>query len=105
MIDVLRLKPCGDKLLIKPDPIEEKTPGGIIKPEVRVVDLRMAEIIAVSDGFYGQDAFWVDMTKLFKAGERVAYQHGVAAPIEDQPEYAYIQMAGILAKEKKGGEE
>lgn len=104
MIDVTKFKPCGDKLLIKPDPVEEKTPKGIIKPTTDIDDLCVGTVISVSDGFYGQEGFWVDMRKLFKAGDRVLFQHGVAAPVQDQPEYSYIQMAGMLAREERKGE-
>lgn len=105
MIDVTKFKPCGDKLLIKPDPVENKSPGGIILPDSKVVDLMLATVVSVSDGFYGNEGFWVDMPKLFRAGDRIVYQHGTAAPIEHQKEYAFIQMAAVLAKEiKEGGQ-
>ena len=101
MIDVTQYKPSGDKLLIKLDPVEEKTPGGIIKPQARMIDLASATVIDVSDGFYGQEGFWVDLSKLYKPGDKIIYQHGVAAPVEDQPEYAYLQMAGVLGIKKE----
>ena len=102
MIDVTKLKPCGDKLLIKPDPVEEKTAGGIIVLDPSVVDLHMGTIVAMSDGYPAQNGNWVDITKQHKVGDRVAYQFGSAAPVARQPEYAYLQMAAILGKEEVG---
>lgn len=103
MIDVTKFKPCGDKLLIKPDPVDEKTKGGIIKPDPTIVELQSGTIVLHSDGYYGDAGFWVDMTKQIKVGDKVIFQHGVHAPVEHQREYSYIQMAGILGREYREG--
>jgi chaperonin GroES len=94
-------QPCGDKVLIKLDPEEEKTPGGIIKPQTadEFVKFVWGTVVAVSDGFYGQGVGWVEIK--YKPGDRVMYQKGQPILLEDWPGYALIMEAAILAKEKK----
>jgi co-chaperonin GroES (HSP10) len=98
------LIPCGHRLLIKPDPIEEKTQSGIIL----AVDERLARanmdkgtVVRI-----GKTAFkdlggekWCDV------GDRIIYARGAPKIVEDpdtgEP-YAILNDEDVCAIERKG---
>jgi len=91
-------KPCGDKLLVKPDPEEEKTASGLIRPQIAFIGLVSAVVIDTSDGFYSQCGTLIKSQ--FKPGDRIFYQKGQAVELEQLPGYALIMEAVVLMKEK-----
>lgn len=104
-MDITNIKPCGDKFLVKLDPIEEKTKSGIIVPQTRVMDLVTAVIVSTSGGFWNQEGNWIDIPKEFQPGDRVIFQHGQAGEIDGHPGYAFLQMAAVVAKDLGGDKE
>ena len=95
----MNFKPCGDKILVKPEPIQEKTPSGIIKPQTAFIDLVSGIVIEVTDGYYSQSGALIKSK--FKPGDRIFYQKGQAVELEQIPGYALIMEAAVLMKEKK----
>jgi len=51
----MKLKPLGDRLIVKPTEQEEKTPSGIVLPDSAKEKPRWGEVIAVSDGRWDSD--------------------------------------------------
>lgn len=58
----MKVKPLGEKILIKRIEPEEKTPGGIVLPETAKEKPREGRVIALGEG------------KLLKSGERAKSQ-------------------------------
>ena len=44
------LRPCGDRVLVKPNVEEERTAGGIVLPDTAKERPQWGEVIAVGDG-------------------------------------------------------
>lgn len=66
------IRPIGNKILVRPDPIKETTIRGIIIPQSVNSQLEEATVILVSD----------DVAILLKEGERVLYPR--AAGVEQE---------------------
>lgn len=99
----MNYKPCGDKILIKLDPIQEKTPGGIVRVQTGFIDFVWATVVEVSDGFWTEMGNFVGVE--FKPGDRVMYQSGQAIKLEDMPDHALILQAAIVMREKREGDD
>ncbi len=86
----MKVKPLGERLLIKPIKEEEKTEGGIVLPDSAKEKPMKAEVIAVGDK--------VDEIDLVP-GDKVIYSKysGTEIKIDDE-EYIIIDAEDILAK-------
>ena len=90
----MKLKPLGDKVVIKKVEAEEKTKSGIVLPGSAQEAPQMAEVIAVSD----------DITKdekkkdQIKVGDKVIFSKyaGTEIKLEDQ-ELTILKLEDILA--------
>jgi len=51
----MKLKPLGDRLIVKPTDQEETTPSGIVLPDTAKEKPRWGEVVAVSDGRWDAD--------------------------------------------------
>jgi chaperonin GroES len=51
----MKLKPLGDRLIVKPTEKEEKTPSGIVLPDTAQEKPRWGEVVAVSEGRWDED--------------------------------------------------
>jgi len=98
--DLSKYIPTGDKVLIKPDPKQDKTPGGLYKPQTGFADLVWGEVVSVSEGFHSQNGDWIELR--FKPGDRVCYQEGQAVELDFLPGHALLSQATIVLKEKEG---
>ena len=67
----LKLKPLGDRLVVKPQEEEEKTPGGIILPETAKEKPQKGEVLAVGPGSRDDDGKRVEMD--VSVGDTVLY--------------------------------
>ena len=95
--------PCGDKIFIRPDPIPEKTKGGIIKPQTTFVELVSGTVEAVHKGYVAQNGTFVECQ--FRVGDKVYYQAGQAVPVEHLPEDLVMVMeAAIVMREEREDE-
>lgn len=92
--------PLGYRLLIKPQPIEEKTKGGVILPdeakEAALYAVTIAEVITVGAGAYDEERYpegpWCkpgDMVQVLKTG-------GHRFKIDGE-QYRYINEDEVLA--------
>jgi chaperonin GroES len=68
----LKIKPLGDKVLVKPDETsEEKTTGGIIIPDTAKEKPQKGEVVAVGPGRQDEAGKVIPMN--VKAGDKVLY--------------------------------
>lgn len=97
-------KPIGDRVLVKADPIEERTKGGmLLDPEVQMRP-RQGTIVATgpgapANGLTGESAppplYRIPMQT--KEGDKVKYSKTVGAPINiDGEEYLIMRESDIL---------
>ncbi len=86
----MKVKPLGERLLIKPIKEEEKTEGGIVLPDSAKEKPMKAEVIAV-----GEKVDEIDLVP----GDKVIYSKysGTEIKIDDE-EYIIIDAEDILAK-------
>jgi chaperonin GroES len=69
----MSLQPLGDKLLIKPAPIAEKTAGGIIIPDNAKEKPDRGEVVAISQ----------DKDTTVKPGDTILYAKNAGTPIKE----------------------
>ncbi len=85
----MKIKPIGDRVLVKLESVEEKTSGGIFIPQTAQEKTQTGKIIAVGDD---KDAIKV------KVGQKIMYDKyaGTSVKVEGE-EQLIIKMADILA--------
>lgn len=85
----MKVKPLGDRVLIKIQESEAKTAGGIIIPQTAQEKTQTGVVVAV-----GTDA---DVIKV-KAGEKVMYDKYAGTQIKlDGADHLIVKMSDILA--------
>ncbi|MHC4917118.1 MAG: co-chaperone GroES [Planctomycetota bacterium] len=67
----MKLKPLGDRVLVKRSEAEEKTAGGIVLPDSAKEKPKQGEVIAVGSGRLTDDGKRVALT--VKKGDRVLF--------------------------------
>lgn len=67
----MKVKPLGDRILIKPLEAEEKTSGGIVIPDTAKEKPQQAEVVAVGEGKKKEDGSVIPLT--LTEGDRVLY--------------------------------
>ncbi|MCF7871179.1 MAG: co-chaperone GroES [Candidatus Omnitrophica bacterium] len=91
----MKVKPLGDRILIKPVEAEEKTSGGIVIPDTAKEKPQQAEVTAVGDGKKKADGSVIPLS--IKEGDRVLYgkYSGTEITIEGQ-DYLIVKEEDIL---------
>ncbi|MCF7874506.1 MAG: co-chaperone GroES [Candidatus Omnitrophica bacterium] len=91
----MKVKPLGDRILIKPVEAEEKTSGGIVIPDTAREKPQQAEVAAVGDGKKKADGSVIPLS--IKEGDRVLYgkYSGTEITIEGQ-DYLIVKEEDIL---------
>jgi chaperonin GroES len=92
----MKIKPLGDRVVIKPSPAEEKTKGGIILPDTAKEKPVIGEIVAVGQGRKADDGKLIPMD--LKVGDKVLYgkYSGTEVTIDSQ-EYLIMRESDIFA--------
>ena len=67
----MKIKPMGDRVVIKPSPAEEKTKGGIFLPDTAKEKPVVGEVVAVGPGRKSDDGKTIAME--VKVGDKVLY--------------------------------
>jgi len=95
-----KIKPLGDRVVIKPIPKEEVSKGGIILPDTAKEKPQEGEIIAVGPGRLTDDGQRIAME--VKVGDMVIYSKyaGTEFKLDDQ-ELVIMRESDILAKKTK----
>ncbi len=92
----MKLKPLGDRVIVKPKEPEEVTKGGIILPDTAQEKPMEGEIVAVGVGKVADDGKLVKME--LKVGDKVLYgkYSGSEIKIDDQ-EYLIMRESDVYA--------
>ncbi|MGM0431806.1 MAG: co-chaperone GroES [Spirochaetota bacterium] len=85
----MKIKPLGDRVLVKIEEVEEKTASGIYIPQTAQEKTQSAVVVAVGDD---KDAIKV------KPGDKVMYDKfaGTSVTVDDE-EHLLLSMQDILA--------
>ena len=67
----MNVKPLSDRIVVKPEPAEEKTASGIILPDTAQEKPRMGTVLATGPGKVSDSGDLVKMT--LKNGDKVLY--------------------------------
>ena len=92
----MKLKPLGDRVVVKPSEREEKTKSGIVLPETAKEEPQEGKVIAVGPGK------WVDDKRIpldVKEGDKIIYrkQYGSNKVDVDDEELLILGEDEILA--------
>ena len=91
-MNVMELKPLGDRVLIKPIFEEEKSKGGILLPDTVSKEKPQAgEILAVGPGTTNKDGKIIPMT--VKKGDKVVYAKYSGTDIKDDNDEDYLILS------------
>ena len=91
----MKLKPLGDRVVIKQLEAEEKTKSGIVLPGSAKEKPQEAEVVAVGPGGMVDGK---EITMHVKAGDRVIYSKYAGTEVKvDSVEYIIVKQNDILA--------
>lgn len=92
----MKLKPLGDRVLIKREDAEEKTSGGIIIPETSKEKPSKGTVVAVGDGARDEKGNLIPMN--LKTGDKVFFSKWGGTEIKvDDEELIIMKESDILA--------
>jgi chaperonin GroES len=94
----MKLKPLGDRLIVKPIDEEETTASGIVLPDTAKEKPQKGKVVAVGDGRWDEDGekrIPLDVSE----GDEVLYSKygGTEVTIEDE-ELLVLRESDVLAK-------
>ena len=93
----MRIKPLGDRVVIKPLEAEEKTASGIVLPDKAKEKPQEGEVMAVGNGRVLDNGTRVEMD--VAAGDRVLFSKYAGTEIKiDGEEYLIMRQDDILGK-------
>lgn len=93
---VKKLTPLGDRVVVKPEPAEEKTKSGIVLPDTAKEKPVEGTIIAVGSGRVLDNGQKVQLE--VKVGDRIIYsKYGGTEVKIDNEEYVILRGEDILA--------
>lgn len=92
----MKLKPLGDRILVKPIEVEERTKSGIVLPDTAKEKPQQGKVLAVGQGRLLDNGQLVPLQ--VKEGDRVLYSKysGTEVKIENE-EYLVLSERDILA--------
>jgi len=93
----MMLRPCGDRVLVKPNVEEERTAGGIVLPDTAKERPQWGEVIAVGAGKWdesGKNRIPMEV----KVGDKVVFaKYGGTEVKVDGDEYLILRESDTLA--------
>jgi chaperonin GroES len=94
----MKLKPLGDRLIVKPIEEEETTASGIVLPDTAKEKPQKGKVVAVGDGRWDEDGekrIPLDVSE----GDEVLYSKygGTEVTVEDE-ELLVLRESDVLAK-------
>ncbi len=91
----MRIRPLGERVVVKPLPSEEKTKGGIVLPETAKEKPQEGEVVAVGPGRLLENGTRVAID--LKVGDRVLFSKYAGNEVKiDDEEYLIMREADIL---------
>jgi len=92
----MKVRPLGDRVLIKRLSEQEKTKGGIVLPDTAKEKPQRGEVVAVGEGRLTDDGKRIPMN--VKVGDKVIFAKYAGTEIElDDEEYLLMSESDILA--------
>ena len=92
----MKLRPLGDRVVVKPVEEEERTPGGIVLPDVAKEKPQQGEVAAVGPGELNERGERNPMD--VKVGDRVIYSKYAGTEVKlGEEEYLILRQSDILA--------
>lgn len=92
----MKIKPLGDRIVIKPSPAEEKTKGGIILPDTAKEKPVVGEVVAAGPGRKADDGKLVPME--VKVGDKVLYGKYTGTEVTlDGQEFLIMRESDLFA--------
>lgn len=90
----MKIKPLGDRVVIKKIEAEEKTKSGIVLPNSAQEQPQISEVLALGDGITGDDK----KKDSIKVGDRVIASKFSGTEVKfDDGEYTIIKLNDVLA--------
>lgn len=88
-------KPLADRVLLKLESVsEKKSSGGIILNQT-TQNIQTAEVVAVSDGFIGNNGGWIELS--VKVNDKVLINNGAGQKVRfDGVDYFLVRESEIL---------
>ncbi|AEG16412.1 MULTISPECIES: co-chaperone GroES [Desulfofundulus] len=91
----MKIRPLGERVVVKPLPSEEKTKGGIVLPETAKEKPQEGEVVAVGPGRLLENGTRVPID--LKVGDRVLFSKYAGNEVKiDDEEYLIMREADIL---------
>ena len=92
----MKIKPLGDRVVVKPSPAEDKTKGGIILPDTAKEKPVIGEIVAVGPGRKSDDGKLIPLD--LKVGDKVLYgKYSGTETTIDGKEFLIMRESDIFA--------
>jgi len=92
----MKIKPLGDRVLVKPSEGEEKTKGGIVIPDTAKEKPQEGVVVAAGEGRKGSDGKVTALS--VKTGDKVLYgKYSGTGITVDGEEYIIMREEDILA--------
>ena len=92
-----KIEPLGDRVVIKPNPKEEVSKGGIFLPDTAKEKPQEGQIIAIGPGGRNNDGQRIAMDS--KIGDKVIYSRYAGTEFKlDEQELIIMRESDILAK-------
>ena len=92
----MKIKPLGDRILIKPSPAEDKTKGGIILPDTAKEKPVVGEVVATGPGRKADDGKLISPD--VKVGDKVLYgKYSGTETTIDGKEYLIMRESDVFA--------
>ncbi len=90
-----KIKPLADRVIVKPNPAEEKTKSGIILPDTAKEKPIEGTVIAVGPGKVTEDGKKIELS--IKEGDKVLYgkYSGTEVTVDDE-EYLIMRESDIF---------
>ncbi len=92
----MKIKPLGDRILVKPSPAEDKTKGGIILPDTAKEKPVVGEVVAIGPGRKSDDGKLI--TPDVKVGDKILYgKYSGTETTIDGKEYLIMRESDVFA--------
>ncbi|MFW6162001.1 MAG: co-chaperone GroES [Planctomycetota bacterium] len=95
-----KIKPLGDRIVVKRLEAEETTAGGIVLPDAAQEKPKQGEVVAVGEGKMGDEGERLPMS--VSAGDRIVFASyaGTEVTVDDE-DYLIMREEDVLALVKK----
>ncbi|MEW6725787.1 co-chaperone GroES [Desulforudis sp. 1088] len=89
------IRPLGDRVVVKPLPMEERTKGGIVLPDTAKEKPQKGEVVAVGSGKLLENGQRVAID--LKVGDKVLYSKYAGNEVKiDDVEYLILRESDVL---------